>query len=169
MNAISREQLIKAIDEIHNPANVAVQSSEFIQSKRVGTLLGWSAAIGILAGALMQQIPFVWVIGVAAIVGVVLKLAWPRMQRAESGGMNEAQISVQKQVAIVRRFEQSDPIGSRFMAILREVLDKNGITPKAAMAMIDDVAHERRSISEAFYTISAVLKQVDNKLAGVNG
>lgn len=67
-----------------------------------------------------------------------------------------------EQYLVVIKYKQKvDSKGLPFLITFRTVLEKNGMTPKRAMDLVDDIVKGRESTTNAYYITKAILDQLD--------
>ena len=181
-NSVSKEQLLKVIDEIQNKPNDRVRILGDIGITSVGVGLGavGAATVAGIAGATaipalttaaswigitaVAATPVGWVVGAAIGGGAV---AYGVSRLIHGGGISEGRkrelkTLYQERLREIKRKEYFDQVGAeertQFIASLRELVDKDAITPKKAFALIDNVENGRMPISEAYSLIDAVLR-----------
>ena len=181
-NSVSKEQLLKVIDEIQNKPNDRVRILGDIGITSVGVGLGavGAATVAGIAGATaipalttaaswigitaVAATPVGWVVGAAIGGGAV---AYGVSRLIHGGGISEGRkrelkTLYQERLREIKRKEYFDQVGAeertQFIASLRELVDKDAITPQNAFALIDNVENGRMPISEAYSLIDAVLR-----------
>ena len=179
---VSKKQLLKVIDELQKNPNDRVRILGDFGITGVGIGLGAAAAgtIAAMAGATtipalttaaswigitaVAATPVGWIAG-AAVAGGAIAYGTSRLIRG--GGIAEGRKKellqiYQDRLSEMRRKEQSEQICSAdrtvFIFALRELIDKDAITPQKAFALIDNVESGRMALSDAYSLVSAVLQ-----------
>ena len=180
--SISKKQLLKAIDELHKKPNDRVRILGDIGVTGIGIGLGAAAAgtVAAVAGATaipalttaaswigitaVATTPIGWLAGVAIGGGA---LAYGVSRLIYGGGISEGrkkELSTlyKERLREIKQKEQCDKIGvierNQFIEALRELIDKDAITPPKAFALIDNVENGRMEISEAYTLVSDILR-----------
>ncbi len=181
-NSVSKEQLLRVIDELQNTPNDRVRILGDIGITSVGVGLGaagaatvaavagvttypvFTAAFSLIGTSVVAATPVGWIVG-AAIGGGALAYGVSRLVHGggiSEGRKKELKTIYQERLREIKRKEYFDQVGAeertQFIASLRELVDKDAITPKKAFALIDNVENGRMPISEAYSLIDAVLR-----------
>ena len=179
---VTKKQLLKVIDELQNSPNDRARILGDIGITTVGVGLGaaGAATIATVAGATaipalttaaswigitaVAATPLGWVVG-AAIGGGALAYGVSRLIYGggiSEGRRKELRALYQERLREIKRKEQINQIGApertQFIAALRELVDKDALTPQRAFALIDNVENGRMAVSEAYSLIDAVLQ-----------
>lgn len=182
---VTKKQLLKIIDELQNSPNDRGRILGDIGITTVGVGLGaaGAATIATVAGATtipalttaaswigitaVAATPLGWVVG-AAIGGGALAYGVSRLIHGggiSEGRRKELRALYQERLREIMRKEQIKQIGApertQFIAALRELVDKDALTPQRAFALIDNVENGRMAVSEAYSLIDAIL-QISN-------
>ena len=165
MSNISKKLLLKAINQSRNEPNIPPQkrSPRIQRGIVVGAIFGLVIYIMGNKAQIFLGVSPLFFICVTAVLGGIFNYAVSRYIYSEEWTLQHLS-SLDKDLILIRHMEKNDTIGSRFTEILREVLEKDGITPKQSLAMIRDIVSKRKSISESYYIIAAVLGQTDAAL-----
>ena len=179
---ISKKQLLKVIDDLRNNPNDRVRVLGDVGITTAGIGLGAAAAgtLATLAGATTIPImtsaasllgitavaatPVGWVVGAAA-AGGALTYGISRLIR--DGGMSEGRKKELLQIyterlQVIQSKEVADQISpndrNQFVFSLRELVDKDAITPKKAFALIECVERGQIPVSEAYALVNEILR-----------
>lgn len=179
---VTKNQLLKIIDELQENPEDRVRILGDAGITVVGLGLGAAAAgtVATIAGATAIPVvttaaswlgvtaiaatPVGWVIG-AALAGGALAYGVSRLVR--SGGMSEGRKRellhvYQERLREVQRQEQAQqvtaPDRNQFIKSLREVIEKDVISPKQAFQLIDAVEHGAMPLSQAYSLIADHLR-----------
>lgn len=180
--SVTKKQLLTVIDELQNKPNDRGRILGDIGITSVGVGLGAAAAAtvaGIVGGTAIPALttaaswvgitavaatPVGWVVG-AAIGGGALAYVVSRLIHGggiSEGRKKELQVLYQERLRELKHKEQFKQIGvperNEFIAALRELVDKDALTPQEAFALIDNVENGRMAVSEAYVLIDAILK-----------
>ena len=180
--SISKRQLLKAIDELQRKPNDRGRILGDIGITGIGVGLGAAAAgtVAAVAGATaipalttaaswvgitaVATTPIGWLAGVA-IGGGALAYGVSRLIRGggiSEGRKRELSTLYKERLREIKQKEQRDQIGvierNQLIEALRELIDKDAITPQKAFALIDNVENGRMKISEAYTLVVNVLK-----------
>lgn len=180
---VTKKQLLKVIDELeaHPEDRVRILGDAGITI--VGLALGAAATgtVATIAGATTIPVittvaswfgvtavaatPVGWVIG-AALAGGALAYGASRLVR--SGGMSEGRKRellrvYQERLREVQRLEQAQkvtlPDRNQFITSLREMIEKDAISPKQAFQLIEAVERGAIPLSQAYSLIADLLTQ----------
>jgi hypothetical protein len=180
---ITKKQLLKVIDDLEASPSDRARILGDVGITSVGLGLGAAAAgtVATLAGATAIPVvttaaswlgvtavaatPMGWVVG-AALAGGALAYGVSRLIRG--GGLAEGRkrelLQVYKErLQEVRRREQvqeiTAPDRNRFITSLREMIQKDAITPKHAFHLIDAVERGAMPLSDAYSLVAKLLEQ----------
>lgn len=179
---VCKKQLLKVIDDLEASPSDRVRILGDLGITSVGIGLGAAAAgtVATIAGATSIPVvsaaaswlgitavaatPVGWVIG-AALAGGALAYGVSRLIR--DGGMSEGRkrelLQVYKErLQEVKRREQAKEIAApdrnRFITSLREMIEKDAITPKKAFHLIDAVERGAMPLSQAYSLVAGLLE-----------
>ena len=180
---ITKQQLIKMIDELEKRPNDRVRILGDAGVSLVGAGLG-AAAAGTLASAAgatsiagvttvaswlgitaVAATPVGWIIGAAAAGGAV---AYGISRLIHGGGLSEGRkkellLKYREDAKAIEAKEQAGSITdqdkTRFIVSIRELIEKNAIAPEKAKALIEFVENGRIPISQAFTLIQGLLTE----------
>lgn len=180
---VTKKQLLKTIDDLEASPSDRVRILGDVGITSVGMGLGAAAAGTVAAIAGATTIPVVttaaswlgvtavaatpvgWVVG-AALAGGTLAYGVSRLIR--SGSLSEGRkrelIQVYRErLQEMQRREQSQNIATldrnRFIASLREVIEKDAISPKKAFQLIDAVERGAMPLSQAYSLVVGLLEE----------
>ena len=180
---ISKKQLLRVIDDLRRQPGDKVRILGDIGITTVGLGLGAAAAGTLATFAGATAIPFVtataafvgvtavaitpigWIIGTAAAGGA---LAYGVSRLIRDGGISEGRKKELLQIYMDRlhviqckeKAEQISPNDrNQFIFSLRELVEKDAITPKKAFSLIECVEQGQIPISETYSLIAAVLRE----------
>lgn len=179
---VSKKQLLKIIDDLENTPSDRVRILGDVGITSVGIGLGAAAAgtVATVAGATAIPVvttaaswlgvtavaatPVGWVVG-AALAGGALAYGVSRLIR--DGGLSEGRKRELLQVYRERlqesqRREQAQeitaPDRNRFITSLREVIEKDAISPQKAFQLIDAVERGAMPLSQAYSLVAGLLE-----------
>jgi hypothetical protein len=179
---VTKKQLLKVIDDLETSPSDRVRILGDVGITSVGIGLGAAAAgtVATIAGATAIPVvttaaswlgvtavaatPVGWVVG-AALAGGALAYGVSRLIR--DGGLSEGRkrelLQVYKeQLQEVQRREQAQEIATpdrnRFISSLREMIEKDAITPKKAFQLIDAVERGAMPLSQAYTLVTELLE-----------
>lgn len=180
---ISKRQLLKAIDDLQKNPNDRVRILGDIGITGIGIGLGLAGAGTVAAVAGVTTIPALttaaswigitavastpvgWLAG-AAIGGGALAYGVSRLIRGggiSEGRKQELSIVYRERLREIQYKEQCEQIGvverNQFIEALRELIDKDAITPQKAFTLIENVENGRIKVSEAYSLVSAILRE----------
>jgi len=180
---VTKKQLLKVIDDLEASPSDRVRILGDMGITSVGIGLGAAAAgtVATIAGATAIPVvttaaswlgvtavaatPVGWVVG-AALAGGALAYGVSRLIR--DGGLSEGRkrelLQVYKErLQEVQRREQAQEIAApdrnRFITSLREMIEKDAITPKKAFQLIDAVERGAMPLSQAYSLVAGLLEQ----------
>lgn len=176
-NRATKKRLLKVIDDLETSPSDRVRILGDVGITSVGAALG-AAGAGTLAAAagattafslfgftLAAATPVGWVVGTAVAGGA---LAYGISRLIRNGGMSEGRkrelLQVyREQLREVQRREQvqeiTDPDRNRFIASLREVIEKDVISPEKAFQLIEAVERGAMPLSQAYSLVAGLLER----------
>ena len=180
---LTKKQLLKMIDELSNNPNDKGRILGDLGITTIGAGLSWAASGSIAAATGVTTIPAVtsvasWfgMIAVAptplglaigvTVLGGALTYGVSRLIR--DGGLSEGRKAellqkfkedLKKVEAKERSSSITDKDRSSFIISLRELIDKNAITPDKAVKLISQVEQGLLPLSQAFELIEAILQE----------
>jgi hypothetical protein len=179
----SKAQLLRMIDELESRPKDRVRILGDIGITSVGAGLGAAAASTVAGIVGATSIPVVttaaswlgitalaatpvgWIIGTAAAAGGI---AYGVSRLIHNGGLSEGRKNelltvYQERLREVLSREQANAINSddrsQFISSLREVIEKEAISPQKAFQLIDSVERGLIPLSKAYELISAILQE----------
>lgn len=179
---VTKKQLLKVIDDLEAAPSDRVRILGDVGITSVGIGLGAAAAgtVATIAGATAIPVvttaaswlgvtavaatPVGWVVG-AALAGGTLAYGVSRLIR--DGGLSEGRkrelLQVYKErLQEMQRLEQlrevTGPDRNRFITSLREVIEKDAISPKKAFQLIDAVERGAMPLSQAYALVARLLE-----------
>ena len=179
---VTKKQLLKVIDDLQTNPSDRVRILGELGVSVVGAGLGAAAAgtVAAIAGATsipvltstlswvgvtaLAATPVGWTIGAAAAGGA---LAYGVSRLIRSGGLSEGRKLELLQVYQdrVREIEHKERLvtivpsdRNLFITSLRELIEKDGITPKKAFQLIEAVERGSMPISQAYSLVAAILR-----------
>lgn len=183
MPKVTKKQLIKMIDELEKSPHDKVRILGDTGIAITGTVLG-AAAAGTLASAagatsifglstaaswfgvsIVAATPVGWIIGCAAAGGAV---AYGVSRMIHGGGLSEGRKLelLQKYREDTRNMEAKERSGNiddaertRFILSMRELIDKDVISPNKAFKLIEQVEQGRIHLSQASALIQALIAE----------
>lgn len=183
MPKATKKQLIKMIDELEKNPHDKVRILGDTGITITGTVLG-AAAAGTLASAagatsiiglstaaswfgvsVVAATPVGWIIGCAAAGGAI---AYGVSRMIHDGGLSEGRKLelLQKYREDTRNMEAKERSGNigdadrtRFILSMRELIDKDVISPDKAFKLIEQVEQGRIHLSQAFALIQALIAE----------
>lgn len=180
---VTKKQLLKVIDDLESSPADRVRILGDIGITSVGIGLGAAAAgtVAFLTGATAIPVvttaaswlgvtavaatPIGWIVG-AALAGGALAFGVSRLIR--DGGMSEGRkrelLQVYKErLQEVKRREQAQeitaPDRNRFITSLRDMIEKDAISPKQAFQLIDSVERGAMPLSQAYSLVTGLLER----------
>lgn len=180
---VTKKQLLKVINDLERSPSDRVRILGDVGITSVGIGLGAAAAGTVAAIAGATAIPVVttaaswlgvtavaatpvgWVVG-AALAGGALAYGVSRL--IHGGGLSEGKkrelLQLYKErLQEMRRREQAQqitvPDRNRFITSLREMIEKDAITPKKAFQLIDAVERGAMPLSQAYSLVAGLLEQ----------
>ncbi|SDZ14244.1 hypothetical protein [Nitrosomonas sp. Nm58] len=183
MPKVTKKQLIRMIDELEKNPNDKVRILGDTGITITGTVLGAAAAgtLAMSAGAtsilglstaaswfgvsVVAATPVGWIIGCAAAGGA---MAYGVSRMIHGGGLSEGRKLelLQKYREDTRNMEAKERSGNiddaertRFILSMRELIDKDAISPDKAFRLIEQVEQGRILISQASAFIQALLQE----------
>lgn len=179
---VSKKQLLQVIDDLQRAPSDRGRILGDLGISVVGAGLGAAAAgtAASIAGAtaiplvttaaswlgvtVVAATPLGWVIG-AAVAGGALAYGVSRLIRGGSlseGRKHELLLLYQERLGQMQRLEQSQTIveadRNQFIAALREVVEKDAISPHKAFQLIEAVELGAMPLSQAYLMVMDVLK-----------
>jgi hypothetical protein len=181
--AVTKKQLLKVIADLQASPSDRVRILGDVGITSVGVGLGAAAAGTVAAIAGATSIPVVttaaswlgvaavaatpvgWTIGVALAGGAV---AYGVSRMIRDGGLSEGRKRellqlYRERLEELKRREQAEEIGAsdrnRFIASLRELIEKDVITPQKAFQLIDVVERGAMPLAQAYSLVAALLEQ----------
>ena len=181
--AVTKKQLLKVIADLQASPSDRVRILGDVWITSVGVGLGAAAAgtVAALAGATSIPVvttaaswlgvaavaatPLGWTIGVALAGGAA---AYGVSRLIRDGGLSEGRKRellqlYRERLEELKRREQVEEIGAsdrnRFIASLRELIEKDVITPKKAFQLIDAVERGAMPLAQAYSLVAALLEQ----------
>ena len=178
---VSKKQLLKVINDLESSPSDRVRILGDVSITSVGTVLGAAAGgtVATITGATAIPVittaaswlgvtavavtPVGWVAG-AALVGGALAYGASRLVR--SGGLSEGRKRellqfYRERLQEMQRCEQAQevtaPDRNRFITSLREVIEKNAISPQQAFQLIDAVERGTMPLSQAYSLVAEFL------------
>ena len=183
MPKVTKKHLIKMIDELEKNPHDKVRILGDTGITITGTVLG-AAAAGTLASAagatsifglstaaswfgisVAAATPVGWIIGCAAAGGAI---AYGVSRMIHGGGLSEGRKLelLQKYREDTRNMEAKERLGNindsertHFILSMRELIDKDVISPEKAFKLIEQVEQGRIHLSQAFALIQALLHE----------
>lgn len=179
---ISKEQLLKVIDDLDASPSDRVRILGDLGITSVGIGLGAAAAgtVATIAGATAIPVlttaaswlgvtavaatPVGWIVG-AALAGGALAYGVSRL--IHDGGLSEGrkrellQVYRERLQEMQRREQAREvtaPDRNRFITSLRELIEKDAISPKKAFQLIDAVERGAMPLSEAYSLVAELLE-----------
>lgn len=129
------------------------------------SIWGLTSVAGWLGVSAVAATPVGWVIGAAAVGGAV---AYGVSRMVHGGGLSEGrkQELLQKYKEDAHSIDAKEKAGSitdndrtTFILSLRELIDKDAITPDKAIKLIEQVEQGRIPLSQAFALVQAILRE----------
>ncbi len=181
--AVSKKQLLKVIDDLEASPSDRVRILGDVGITSVGIGLGAAAAgtVATIAGATAIPVvttaaswlgvtavaatPVGWVVG-AALAGGALAYGVSRLIR--DGGLSEGrkrellQVYRERLQEMQRREQAQEvtaPDRNRFITSLREVIEKDAISPQKAFQLIDAVERGAMPLSQAYSLVAGLLQE----------
>lgn len=187
---ISKKQLLAVIDELQRKPDDRVRLLGDLGITTLGGTLGVAAAgtMAALTGATTIPVittaaswvgvtavaatPVGWLIGAGAVGGAV---AYGVSRLIHNGGLSEGRraellIHYQERLQAIKRKEAQIQNGqqvsvtdkNQFIVALREIVAKNAITPTRALDLIQNVENGRISLSDAYQSVTGILREADH-------
>jgi hypothetical protein len=182
-NQPTKTQLLKIIDELkenpHDKGRIlgdlgitavglglgAAAAGTLASAAGVTSVWGLTSVAGWLGVTAVSATPVGWIIGVAVAGGAV---AYGVSRMIHDGGLSEGRKSelLQKYKEDAQNIDAKEKSGditdkdrTAFIISLRELIDKDAMTPDKAIKLIEQVEQGRIPLSQAFALVQAILRE----------